>query len=346
MNLFKNILATFFLFVAGAASLSASTENVSVRFRFGKAEADLGKLEQILSSADASKIVRIEVRASSSPDGPYAVNKELARSRAAFVSGRIKELCPGVSESSISTTVVAEDWSGVEWWLKRCGKSYKDEALKIVTESPASEKEAKLQDLWAGEAWDDLMRSAFPGLRRVKVTIVFSEVENVEKEESPAISELPDSGSVRILFPAGLRYVRPEHANNAAVLPNLASLAAGDKSLRIVSYASPEGAPVNNELLAKYRAECVRKYLVDNYAVPVGKIVIENMGEDWDGLLREVRANYDGSNKDVVVGILSDASLSGPAKKAAIRGLDGNATWAELIRSCMPDLRAVVVSAQ
>lgn len=331
-----------FLLIAGAASLSASTESLSLRFRFGKSETDLSRLEQILNSADSSRIVRIEVRASSLPDGPYSVNKALAGERAAFVCSKIKELCPGLPESAVSSTVIAEDWSGAESWLRRCDKAYKAEALKIVTESPLSEREAKLQDLWAGEAWDDLMRSAFPGMRRVRVTIVYADADAPldAGSASPAVS---DSASVRILFPAGIRYVWPEHANNAAVLQNLAKLAASGKSLRIVSYASPEGSPANNSILAKNRAVCVKQYLMDNYALSADKIQIDNMGEDWSGLLREVLAGYDGPNKDAVVGILSDSSLGNAAKKSAVRALDGGATWSRLIRDIMPKLRAVYI---
>ena len=343
MDLFKKIFLTFSLLMAGVLSSQAATESVSLRFRFGKAEADVSKLEQILSSDDASRIVRIEVRASSSPDGPYAVNKELARKRGDFVAGKIRELLPGLSEDALSTKVIAEDWSGVRSWLKHCGKAYKDEALKIVSETAASEREAKLQDLWAGEAWDDLMRNVFPGLRCVRITIVYSD-SSAPAPSDTAVSAAPDSNSVRILFPAGIRYVRPEYANNATVLANLAVIAAGDKSLRIESFASPEGSPANNEALAGFRAECVRQYLIESFAVSPRRISIVNKGEDWAGLLAEVEANYRGVNRDAVVAILSDASLSGREKKAAIRNMDGGATWSELVASHMCGLRSVSVS--
>ena len=345
MKLFNKILVSFFLVFAGALSSWASTEKVSVRFRFGKSEADISKLEQVLGSADASRIAKIVVRASSSPDGPYAVNKDLARKRGEFISDKIKELVPGLSDDAISTTVVAEDWSGVEKWLRRCGKAYKDEALKIVTQSAATEREAKLQDLWAGEAWDDMMRSAFPGLRNVHVTIVYSEPDNEAPAEAEvsAVAAVPVSDVLHIMFPAGIRYVYPEYANNAAVLAKFADVAANGKSLRIQSYASPEGAPANNVALASYRAECVRKYILENFSIPADKIVVENKGEDWIGLLHEVKQNYDGKNRDAVIGILSDDTLSAGAKKAAIRRLDAGATWSELIGKCMPALRTVVV---
>ena len=72
------ILSVALLLFAGVLRMSAASENVNIRFRFGKSESDLSKLEAFFSGIDASKIIGIEVKASSSPDGPYWVNKQLA----------------------------------------------------------------------------------------------------------------------------------------------------------------------------------------------------------------------------------------------------------------------------
>ena len=69
-------------------------------------------------------------------------------------------------------------------------------------------------------------------------------------------------------------------------------------------------------------------------------------GEDWAGLAREAGKSYDRANRDDVLSILSDNSLSGGQKKAAIRALDGNATWQYLITNQMAILRSVIVSVE
>ena len=351
-----------FLLMAGPAASWAAGESTTVRFRFGKAEADLSQLEALLAGPDSSRIVGVEVRAGSSPDGPYWVNKTLAQDRATCIINKVKELCPSLGDDAIKSTVVAEDWAGVAGWLRRSGKAWKDEALKIVTEGEASTREEKLQDLFAGEAWDEMMRSAFPALRSAKVTVVFgdarselglTEDQKLAEEPAPKASlevkdeQVQSSGnSIQILFPAGIRYVRPEYASNGSTIALLKNLINNDKPLTIRSYASPEGLPDANTTLAKNRAECVRQYLTGELGVPEDRITVESCGEDWAGLAREAGKSYDRANRDDVLRILSDDTLSGGQKKAAIRALDGNATWQYLITNQMAILRSVIVSVE
>jgi outer membrane protein OmpA-like peptidoglycan-associated protein len=362
MKALRKILATVLLFSAGAVASWAAGESTTVRFRFGKAEADLSKLEALLSGTDASRIVGVEVRASSSPDGPYWVNKTLAQDRSSYIINKVKELCPSLGDDAIKSTIVAEDWTGVAGWLRRCNKPWKDEALKIVTEGEASTREEKLQDLFAGEAWDEMMRSAFPALRSARVTLVLQDArpELVVTEEQKAkedtvskaslevkLTQVQSSGSsIQILFPAGIRYVRPEYQDNRTAIDILKVVAEDGKPLTIRSYASPEGSPTANAALAKNRAECVRQYLTGELGVSEDRITVESCGEDWAGLAREAGKSYGRANRDDVLSILSDDSLSGGQKKAAIRALDGNATWQYLITNQMAILRSVIVSVE
>lgn len=350
------ILAVALLFLAGAVRLSAATESVNIRFRFSKSQpADFAKLEEILSGPNASNVTGIELRASSSPDGPYWLNKQISGERADYVAAKIKELCPSLGEDAIKTTIIAEDWTGVAKWLRKSGKGYKDEALKIVNETPLAEREAKLKDLWAGEAWDDMMRSAFPALRSVRVTVSFAEEKTVE-EQKPAEPKVTlevepagtpvDSGSVKILFASGMRYLRPDLGNNLAAFQELDKLVESGKPLRLVSLTSPEGDPVCNKALAKNRANCLVLYLKENFQLTDDKILVDVKGEDWDGLYRAVVKSYNEANREKVLEILGNTALSGGARKAAVRALDGGATWRHLVKNQMPELRAIYVSTE
>ena len=350
MRTIGKILAVALLFLAGAVRMSAATESVNIRFRFSKSEpADFTKLEEILTGPNASKVVGIELRASSSPDGPYWLNKQIAGERATYVADKVKELCPSLGEDAFKSTIVAEDWAGVAKWLRRSGKGYKDEALKIVNETPLAEREAKLKDLWAGEAWDDMMRSAFPALRSVRVTVTFAEEEKAEPkvtlEVKPAAAPV-DSESVKICFASGMRYLRPDLGNNLAAFQEIDKMAESGKSLRIVSLTSPEGDPTSNAALAKNRANCLVVYLKENFKLADEKMIIDARGEDWDGLYREVHKTYQEANREKVLEILGNDALTGGAKKAAIRGLDKGATWKHLVKNQMSELRAIYVSAE
>ena len=348
MKCLRRILVLAFLLLVGSVSSYASSESLNLRFRFGKSETDVSSLETLLSGEKASQIKSIVIKGCSSPDGPYWVNKDLAAKRASYIYNKVKEICPGLDSTAIRVETVAEDWSGVEAWLRRCNKSYKDEAIKIVTSGEKKSREEKLQDLWAGEAWDDMMRSAFPALRCVKVSVEYEQPKaslEVTEEGSPEIVPA-DSNPVRILFPAGIRFIQANYANNAVQMQKLSEIVRSGKSLRIDSYSSPEGDPVCNAALAKNRAECVRKWIVENLGVPAEKISVVSRGEDWGGLLREVRDNYNGENSDVVVSTLSDEGLSNASKKASIRSLDAGATWRNLVREHMAGLRAVYISVE
>ncbi len=332
----------------GGAVASASSEQVSLRCRFGKTDADFSKLESVLAGPKASSIVAIEVKGASSPDGPFAVNKALAHERALRVIDVVRENLPSLADSLITSQISAEDWAGVERFLKRSTKAYRDEALAIVRNTSLSQREEKLQDLWAGEAWDDLMRSCFPSLRRVTVTIVYADdaapKESLEVEGAEAGSTVSDSNSCTLLFKAGYRQVMPEYMSNADAIALLRSKASEIKSVRIDCWSSPEGAPASNERLAAYRAECVKQFLTGELGLAAESITVEAHGEDWDGLLREVKSSYNGEYRDRVIEILSDTSASGPARKAAVRSIDGGAVWGQLIDAQMSTLRAARIS--
>lgn len=60
---------------------------------------------------------------------------------------------------------------GVAAYLRRSDKPWKDEALKIV-EAGGKNRKVLLQDLWVGEAWEDLMKNTFPALRKTEIRVV------------------------------------------------------------------------------------------------------------------------------------------------------------------------------
>ena len=177
------ILAAGLFSLAGVQAWAAdpASDDVSFRYRSSKTEIEpavrpnadnLTKLDQILSGPRAASIKRIELRASSSPNGSTYLNKKLAHERAQGVMDFVSSKYPSVPASVWQVVEVAEDWDGVESYLLRSRKAYKDEALQIVR-GGAANREELLQDLYTGEAWDDLVKYCFPYLRTVKLHIVY-----------------------------------------------------------------------------------------------------------------------------------------------------------------------------
>ena len=107
---------------------------VNQEFRHnGKA---VSTLDNILSSG--ASVARIEIVSSSSPDGPYSVNKRLAGERAFYSVHYLQERY-SLPDSIFVVKTVDEDWEGVANYLRRSDKPWKDEALKISTLLPMLE---------------------------------------------------------------------------------------------------------------------------------------------------------------------------------------------------------------
>ena len=113
-------------------------------------------------------------------------------------------------------------------------------------------------------------------------------------------------------------------------------------SIAIYAYASPEGNPRGNELLAKKRAEVARDFILanlpnDSVLLPQN-IILHPMGENWDGLYKELDANYHQPNRDRVMKIMR-ADIPTETKKRRLKQLDNGVTYSWIIKHHMPPLR-------
>lgn len=331
---FISVLALLGCLGAYAAPKEQSV-SAKIGYGIGKTEVNTsvrsnGKAVDVLDNVlEEARVSRIEVTSASSPDGPYSVNKRLAGERASqaveFLKGRY-----GLADSLFVIKTIAEDWQGVAAYLRRSDKPWKEDALKII-ESAGKNRKAQLQDLWVGEAWDDLMKNAFPGLRSTKIRVVI--------ESSPLEQEKD-----RLLFARGYR--QPERSEeNFAVLSSLKEkIAAGyDGVITLTGYSSPDGSAAANDKLALARASVVRDYLVNELHYLADKIAIENGGVDWEKFASTVEYSYYGADRGRVLEILRDQNLSSAQKKRALIALEGGNTWAKLKADYMDQLCVVKV---
>ena len=355
------VLAGLFT-LPGVQSLAAdaASDDVSFRFRSSKTQIEsavrpnadnLAELDRILSGPRAASIVRIELRASSSPNGPTYLNKKLAHERAQGVMDYVNAKYPSLPASVWQVEEVAEDWDGVESYFQRSKKAYKEEALQIVR-GGAANREELLQDLYTGEAWDDLVKYCFPYLRTVKLHIVYGSPAPLT-EPSPDFTR-PDLGGGRsepmqlvsnaLYFERGGRTVKDSYMQNTSqwdkIRGGLADL--GSDSVLVEAYASPEGTISGNNALTQRRVDAAKDKLSRELGIPASQITVRAMGEDWRGLRDNVAATYQGKDRDDVLRIL-DSSLSEEVKKSALRRLDGGRTWQHLLDNEMKTLRRVVV---
>ena len=340
---------------AGTVNLNAATnpdDEVSFRYRIGSVNVDpklnpnqdnLSKLDNILSGNRA--IRAIELRASSSPDGPYYINERYAHERAEKMIQFLSDRYPSLDASVWQVTEVPEDWDGVADYLRRSSEDYKNEAMQIVRANSPNRKEL-LQDLYAGEAWDDLYKYAFPWLRAVKLRIVYEEGSAVQAP--PVIvrtdEKIVAEGSIPIYFERSSSNLRQDFSGNAGQIARIRQqVADGADSLSLVTYASPEGSEAVNMSISKRRSAAVRDYLSRQTGIPAANISVHEIGEDWEGFAKSVNATYVGVDRENVLNILRNRTLGASAKEEALKKLDGGRTWQSLIQGQMTELRRVEV---
>ena len=213
----------------GSISLSAQEGNHAVRervhFRFSRSAVDstyrgnASSISRLDAAAAADGLQYVQVRVSSSPDGPEAVNARLARERASSVKAWLKERYPQIPDSLVRTIIVPEDWDGVARYISRTAEPWKAEALTIISGNKA-DREARLKDLWVGEAWENLMKHSFPLLRRAEIQFVFgtSAPQDVEGQVLPEERPSVASPSGDVLFAVGKTALVRDFAANAAAI--------------------------------------------------------------------------------------------------------------------------------
>lgn len=113
-------------------------------------------------------------------------------------------------------------------------------------------------------------------------------------------------------------------------------------SIVVYAYSSPEGALGRNKWLAQKRAESAKAFILANLpndsVVLPENIILHPMGEDWDGLYKELDSNYKLMNKDRVMKIMR-ADVPTETKKWRMQRLDDGFTYRWIIQHHMRKLR-------
>lgn len=318
---------------------AAGTETHQLGFAVGKSRLDTlynnnagvcARIHEVLSLRPNT---RISINSYSSPDGKASRNRQLARQRAESVKENILARHPSLDPEQIVIHLADEDWAGVATYLERSNKEWKEEALEILKKTNV-DKKALLQDLWVGEAWEDLMKNCFPALRRVTVQLT---------PELEAEAEGGTIHSTTLHFGNGGSSLQKSFMDNASGLEKLKEMAQGAaQELFVYVKSSPEGDEAANERLGKRRGQAVEKRL--RQLGYTGKVTIVYDGEDWEGLSKAVDASADLPDKKAVLDILSDDSLNRNSRKKALQALQYGKIWLRLLDVEMSGLRSAVVT--
>ena len=313
------------------------TEAHQLGFKVGSSKVDTlynnnaGACARIKDVLEANPGTRISISSFSSPDGKTTRNRQLARQRAESAKETLLALIPGLDASQIVINKTEEDWTGVKKYLQRSKKEWKEEALRIL-DATEGDKKALLQDLWVGEAWEDLMKNCFPALRRVTIQLI----------EAPAASGNAAEDAL-LHFGNASSSIRKGFLDNDNGLKNLQQLAiSGAPDLYIHVKSSPEGNEASNERLGLKRGQSIENQLKKLGYTGQTHVIYD--GEDWEGLAKAVEGATDLPDKQAVLDILSDTTLSRNSRKKALQGLSYGKTWLRLLDVEMGGLRSAVIT--
>ena len=168
-----------------------------------------------------------------------------------------------------------------------------------------------------------------------------AEVEQVKRREIANESFLD--------FAVGKTDIRPEFGNNPAELAKVRRMIEQVRSeqggtitgIDITGYASPEGSLASNQRLSEGRALSLLNYLRNRYSeLPRELYHIYFGGEDWDGLVKLVKAS-DMPDKEPVLAIIEHVGIL-EGRERRLMDLYGGVPYRYMLREMFPSLRRVL----
>ena len=178
---------TLFLGIFCPAFCCGDTLHCRLYFPVGSSTPDLSyrdngvRLDSLLSgirSRQAHSVLRrISMRSGSSPEGNSASNRRLSDERLASLRGLIPERLP-VPDSVFACTSSGNDWEGLASLVKASDMPYREEALRILRDTPewvtrngvvVDSRKRQLMNLRGGRVWHYMAEHFFPELRNCSV---------------------------------------------------------------------------------------------------------------------------------------------------------------------------------
>jgi len=163
-----------------------------------------------------------------------------------------------------------------------------------------------------------------------------------------------DTLSLRVYFHRGKSFIDPEYRGNdrrisefgEALNAHLSDTATIVRTIIIRASASPEGNTVSNQRLSEARARSISARLVDSLGIDPSLFRTQAIGEDWEGLAREV-GKLDTPWRDDALEIIlntpvwiTDGTCVVDSRKNRLKTLEGGDVWSWLDRNVFPELRA------
>lgn len=143
----------------------------------------LNELNSFVSGMMKDSLIKVNsvvITGYASPDGPVALNEQLARNRARDFRSYVDTKYGFSKKFNVKTSSVAEDWEMCRTLVEKSDMPDKQAVLRVIdgTQSPEA-KEAALKRMPA--AWEYMAKHILPPIRRVAMTIYYDEGSLVEQ---------------------------------------------------------------------------------------------------------------------------------------------------------------------
>ena len=151
-----------------------------------------------LQASEHSRIARIQIYSSASPEGSVELNEKLAVNRAKSVTEYLHDAL-SFNDSLVFVQPINEDWATLATFIADDNSvPAKDAAMAIITDSSNPDRKADLMKLNGGRTWKYLYRKYFPLLRTFRVSVYVTPLHDklevtlkTEMAQLPHTFELP-----------------------------------------------------------------------------------------------------------------------------------------------------------
>ncbi len=109
-------------------------------------------------------------------------------------------------------------------------------------------------------------------------------------------------------------------------------------TITINAAASPDGNEDYNKSLSWKRAKSIKNYIISNYPSIADKLIVNHIGENWEGLRELVVSDKLVPNSKRVLEII-DSDIRLDTKEWRLRRLDGGSSWRYISKNMLPLLR-------
>lgn len=213
------LLVSLFLLPVAASAQSdntittADTVGVKVYFRQGYSKLQPAfhgngiRLDEFMRRVSemhgdsTARLNSIDIVAYASPEGPYTLNKKLARKRAENISAYLRGNMPFLSGSLFNVQPKGIDWNGLAAMVEASNMRYRSEVLNILRNVPETtyrngklvdSRLKRLMDLRGGRPYWYLYENFFPELRAAGAYVVcdFERIAQVEEPDTVPVEQV------------------------------------------------------------------------------------------------------------------------------------------------------------